>query len=467
MAQVRLRFPLVLLVAFVVVGRWEDVRNGWLRLARVSAHTNAENAPISENTEYFCPMDPGVVSNWPGRCGVCNMALVRRKKGEAVALPDGVVSRMQISPYRLQLAGIRTQEVDYRPLARAIELPGRVTAVSPKILIEAELSAAESAEIRDGASVEATADDLAGMPPVTGTVKKLAVSREDRKTAVIELNASPADWHPGMPVRLRATIPIALREPFRSQPSDPPERRPSDPKVVFLCPDHPEAVGLRPGRCAIDKNTLEKRSLAANERVGWWCPMHPKVESNEAGKKCLECGGMELVPRIVHYRPSGQVLAVPESAVIDTGKTTLVYVERMPGMFDGVPVFLGPRCGDDYPVVTGLLARQRVAARGAFLIDAETRLNPSVGAAYFGAGRGRDAKTEPDSAPVSSRGSEESGTCPVTKKPLGSMGPPVTIFVDGRKVRLCCAGCEAAVRKNPAKYLDGSKGASIGAGTGP
>ena len=57
-------------------------------------------------------------------------------------------------------------------------------------------------------------------------------------------------------------------------------------------------------------------------------------------------------------------------------------------MFDGVEVVLGPRCGDSYPVVRGLEPGQRVAVAGAFLLDAETRLNPSLVAGYFGAGRG-------------------------------------------------------------------------------
>ena len=70
------------------------------------------SSAVSADTEYFCPMDPGVVSDWPGRCGICNMALVRRKRGEAVALPDGVVARMQLSPYRIQLAGIQTAPGD-------------------------------------------------------------------------------------------------------------------------------------------------------------------------------------------------------------------------------------------------------------------------------------------------------------------------------------------------------------------
>ena len=60
---------------------------------------------MSADTEYWCPMCPGVVSDWPTKCPVCNMALVRREKGEMTPLPDGVVARVQLSPYRLQLAG--------------------------------------------------------------------------------------------------------------------------------------------------------------------------------------------------------------------------------------------------------------------------------------------------------------------------------------------------------------------------
>jgi len=89
----------------------------------------------------------------------------------------------------------------------------------------------------------------------------------------------------------------------------------------------------------------------------------------------------------VAYCPAGEVLAVPEGAVIDTGARRVVYVETMPGVFDGVEVRLGPRCGGSYPVVEGLEAGQAVASSGAFLIDAETRLNPSLAASYFGARR--------------------------------------------------------------------------------
>src|SRR5947209_4589958 len=64
--QVRLRFLLVLVVAFVVVGKWDVLRNYWERLTRRGGTAGAPSA-ISTDTEYFCPMCPGVLSDWPSK----------------------------------------------------------------------------------------------------------------------------------------------------------------------------------------------------------------------------------------------------------------------------------------------------------------------------------------------------------------------------------------------------------------
>jgi membrane fusion protein, copper/silver efflux system len=43
-------------------------------------------------------------------------------------------------------------------------------------------------------------------------------------------------------------------------------------------------------------------------------------------------------------------------------------------VFEGRQVVLGPRTGDQFPVLEGLSVGDKVAAAGAFLIDAESRL---------------------------------------------------------------------------------------------
>src|SRR5262249_17414894 len=74
--------------------------------------------------------------------------------------------------------------------------------------------------------------------------------------------------------------------------------------------------------------------------------------------------------------PEGEVLSVPESAVIDTGARKVVYVEAEPGVYEGREVVLGPRVGDRFPVLDGLAPGERVAAAGPFLIDAPSPVNP-------------------------------------------------------------------------------------------
>lgn len=43
--------------------------------------------------------------------------------------------------------------------------------------------------------------------------------------------------------------------------------------------------------------------------------------------------------------------------------------------------------------------------------------------------------------------------CPVTGEPLGSMGDPLALVVEGRAVKVCCKGCIGKLQKDPAKYL--------------
>lgn len=44
-------------------------------------------------------------------------------------------------------------------------------------------------------------------------------------------------------------------------------------------------------------------------------------------------------------------------------------------------------------------------------------------------------------------------TCPVTGEPLGSMGTPPKVTVNGKEIFICCAGCEEALHAHPEKYL--------------
>ena len=438
--QVRLRFVAILLAAFVVVGNWDSLRNGGETFARRVFGTglSASEEAVSTDTEYFCPMDPGILSMWPGRCGACNMALVRRKKGEASPRPDGVIARMQFSPYRVQLAGLQTAPVSYRPLAREVTGVGLIVASSGRSLARASFFDSDLSALAEGRSASIVTE---GGPTSTGRVLTL----DPPASCLIEVDDPKTLPRPGARIVAMVRVPVAEMEPFRALPSNAPPLRKGELTELYACPEHPDTLVEKPGRCAIDRNVRELRKLAGNQRVGWWCPMHPNVTADAAGATCKACNGMPLVPRVITYRPAGMVLAIPESAVVDTGTRKVAFLERMEGMFDAVEIVTGPRCGGDYPVFSGLAEGDRVATSGALLIDAETRLNPSLAASYFGA--------TTRAAPPRSEARPPAEACPVTGKPLGSMGAPVRVEVEGKAVWLCCSGCEAILRKAPSKYL--------------
>jgi Cu(I)/Ag(I) efflux system membrane fusion protein len=68
------------------------------------------------------------------------------------------------------------------------------------------------------------------------------------------------------------------------------------------------------------------------------------------------------------------VLAVPDSAVIDSGTKQAVLVERGEGMFQPREVKLGAHADGFYEIHKGLAAGERVVVSANFLIDAESNL---------------------------------------------------------------------------------------------
>src|SRR5438552_15578673 len=74
----------------------------------------------------------------------------------------------------------------------------------------------------------------------------------------------------------------------------------------------------------------------------------------------------------------GLVVAVPASAVIDSGARQVVLVAKGEGRFEPRPVKLGRR-GDGYvEVLEGVTSGEEVVTAATFLIDAESNLNAAL-----------------------------------------------------------------------------------------
>lgn len=90
---------------------------------------------------------------------------------------------------------------------------------------------------------------------------------------------------------------------------------------------------------------------------------------------------------------AAQVLAVPDSAVIDSGMRRIVLVQAKAGRFEPREVKLGARSDNYVEVLDGVKEGEAVVIAANFLIDAESNLKAAVGGLGGHAGHGSAAKT--------------------------------------------------------------------------
>jgi RND family efflux transporter MFP subunit len=200
----------------------------------------------------------------------------------------------------------------------------------------------------------------------------------------------------------------------------------------------------------------------------WISPRHPHVVESSPGQ-CRECG-VALVPADrFGFAPTRtepeRFCVVPRDAVLMAGANSVVYVETEPGRFEIRPVVLGPITSNQIVILEGLKEDEQVAVAGNFLIDSQMQLagNPSLidptRAKAQGPADTDSVKSAELIAALSSLNetdrllAEAQKICPVTKMPLGSMGTPPKIDVQGRLVFICCQGCEQRLLDEPQKHL--------------
>lgn len=70
-------------------------------------------------------------------------------------------------------------------------------------------------------------------------------------------------------------------------------------------------------------------------------------------------------------------LVVPVDAVIHSGRNTMVFVERRPGVFERTDVVTGWHFAPYVEIVKGLAEGERIVVSGTFLVDSESRLRHS------------------------------------------------------------------------------------------
>lgn len=455
-AVARLRFLVVLGAIGLVIVKWDELDARYEKWFRSVPSDTAAGS----DTEYFCPMHPTVVrvTNHE-KCPICFMPLSKRKKGDLTddALPPGVVSRVQLSPYRVVLAGARTSPVGYLPMTRDIVAVGtvefderglRAVAARVKGRIDKLFVNQTGQMVHEG-------DPLAELysPDLVVTVQNLLDARAAgndnlQRIARDRLRQWGID-DPQVEDIVRTGKPIAritIRSPItghvlRKYPREGQYVEEggqlfdvADLSTVWIQAQlYEEDLAFLPagGHGRLSAKPAERIAVTATTRAspgrtfaGHLSFLFPHIDpdtrtltvrfelpnlDHELRPGMSAAVVLKLTPSLLAGTPAGarlrtrdgSVLAIPEPSVIDTGRRTVVYRETLPNTFDGVLVELGARMtGPDggiyYPILSGLAEGDKVVTAGSFLIDAETRLNPALGSVFIG---GSGGKTGPSVRP--------------------------------------------------------------------
>lgn len=111
---------------------------------------------------------------------------------------------------------------------------------------------------------------------------------------------------------------------------------------------------------------------------------------------------------LIEQPASQPALAIPRSAVLDTGTRQLVLVQIAPGRFAPREVTLGRRAGDRVEVLAGLAGGEAVVVSANFLIDAESNMQSALQGLGGHADHATPAATAPPDDSHENHGSHES-----------------------------------------------------------
>jgi hypothetical protein len=75
----------------------------------------------------------------------------------------------------------------------------------------------------------------------------------------------------------------------------------------------------------------------------------------------------------------GRRLVAPQESVLDSGSEQLVFVAHEGGYFESRKIRLGPKVDNNFIVLSGLKAGEKIVTSANFLIDSESRLKSAAG----------------------------------------------------------------------------------------
>jgi len=333
----------------------------------------------------------------------------------------GAAGTVKIAPERIQTLGVRTEVAARRSLARSVRAVGTVMAderrigvVNPKFegWIERVLVNTTGQPVRRGEPLaEIYSPDLALAQQEYLVARNAAASmahadpmtRDNARAIAAAALSRLRNWDISADQLARlqragaATRTLTLTAPVGGVVMEKPALqgmhfaagdmlyRITDLSTVWLIADvfEQDLAQIRPGQAAaIALQAYPGRTFSG--RVAF---VYPTVTAQtRTAKVRIEIPNPDLLLKLDMYATveiaapvdAAPVLAIPDSAVLDTGTKQTVLVDRGEGRFEPRAVKLGPKADGHVAVLDGVAEGEKVVVGANFLIDAESNLRAAL-----------------------------------------------------------------------------------------
>lgn len=386
-------------------------------------------------------------SDKPGRAPDCGMKLVPlygEEDSTSTTAPSNVrgYSNVSLPPARQQLIGVKLAKAELRPLAGGISTVGRVATDERRVAqVHTKFEGfIESLYVNFTGQPVRRGDPLASIysPDLLATQQELILAQRTRSDVGRTLAESARrrlllwDMSAGDIDRVarsgKAVRAVTLRSPVngivltknamggaRVMPADTLYVI-ADLSNVWILADVYEfdLPFVRTGQLA--QVTLTSSGETRTGRVTFVAPV--VEESTRTAKVRIELsnpGGMlkpDMFVNVTLQKPVGDVVTVPDSAVMQTGTRSIVFVQKAPGQFEPREVQTGAKAAGFYQIRSGVQPGEIVVADANFLVDSESRLKSAIS----GMG-GMAGMSNPSSGPPMSTGSAGNDGQPMPNMP--------------------------------------------------
>jgi Cu(I)/Ag(I) efflux system membrane fusion protein len=360
---------------------------------------------------YTCPMHPSVISDRPGACPVCGMALVKKIRAGALTMDTtSVLREVALSPAQRVAANISTVPAAHRRMVTAIAAVGVAAYAEPRRAIVAArfrgrieklFVASTGVVVPKGAplfslySPDLISSQQEFLVAVRGTddTGRFAAAARDRLVYQFGMTQAQVDS-----LRERGGVhsSMVFHSPLAGTVI---KKEVQEGQFVDEGMELYELADLRRIWCVFEVYENDLRFVRTGMAVAITSDAYPGETFNGSVtlieptlnqetrtlrvRTELDNPGLRLRPNMfVKGRilaRAVEVLAVPSSALLSTGSRTVVWVETGPGRFAPREIVAGMTADGYTEVVRGLHEGEMIAATGGFMLDSESQLNQPVG----------------------------------------------------------------------------------------